>query len=91
VDCEKQSSKPDRLRLEVNKTLSNLVKDEDTDHDKKITIEDKGDKFFTLKTRDGNVLTTESTYHLSNLRQAFASAKNKGLSKADIKIRRIIE
>mgnify|MGYP000659680553 CR=1 FL=1 len=89
--CQDRSSKPDVLKVNVDTTLSDLEYDEDTDQDKKITIEDTADKVFEVKTKDGNEVSIESTYHLSNLLQELARAKNEGLTEADIKMSRVEE
>ncbi|NBC58651.1 MAG: trehalase [Bacteroidetes bacterium] len=89
--CQDQSSKPDIIKVDVDKTLSDLEYDEDTDQDKKITIEDTADKVFVVKMKDGNEVSIESTYHLSNLLQELARAKNEGLTEADIKMSRVEE
>ncbi|TKS57426.1 trehalase family glycosidase [Mesohalobacter halotolerans] len=89
--CQDRSSKPDVLKVNVDTTLSDLEYDEDTDQDKKITIEDTADKVFEVKTKDGNEVSIESTYHLSNLLQELARAKNESLTEADIKMSRVEE
>ncbi|RZS98865.1 alpha,alpha-trehalase [Aquimarina brevivitae] len=49
-----------------------LLQQEDTDGDNKITVEDKGAKSFTFKTKSGAEITIKGTYHLSNLLQELA-------------------
>ncbi|MGB3607638.1 trehalase calcium-binding domain-containing protein, partial [Psychroserpens sp.] len=53
VSCKKDSeellAKDATFTVEIEKTLEQLLKQEDTDGDKKITVDDKGSKFFKLK------------------------------------------
>ena len=55
------------FRLPIKKTLQSLLAQEDTDSDKKITVEDKGPKAFELQTISGEKHLVEGTYFLSNL------------------------
>ena len=81
------------LSFEVNieQTLAQLLKQEDTDGDKKITIEDKSSKVFELKSNSGETLKIEGTYKLSNLLQELVLAKNKGENTTDIESKYINE
>ena len=88
LSCNNQSDE-DKLSVKVNETLSRLEKEEDTDQDKKITIEDTGDKKFILKTLSGKEKTIESTYHLSNLLQILAEAQNKNKSTTEVDLKKI--
>ncbi|MBZ9626583.1 trehalase [Psychroflexus sp. CAK1W] len=90
VSCQNNNDH-EVLNVNVEQTLSALENDEDTDNDKKITIEDTGDKSFVVQTTDGEEVLIESTYYLSNLLQELAIAKNKGLSKIQIDIQRVKE
>ena len=64
-----------RLLLNISTTLKQLLRQEDIDGDKKITIEDKGPKSFLLHPLDGNEsVKIEGTYHLSNLLQELVLA-----------------
>ena len=66
------------LKLNISQTISELLMQEDTDGDKKITIEDKGSKSFLLKDLEENKeITIEGTFHLSNLLQELILAKEK--------------
>ena len=59
-----------KLKLDILKTLNALLDQEDTDGDKKLTIEDKGPKSFVLTDAKGKKkITIEGTFHLSNLLQ----------------------
>ncbi len=67
-----------QLKLNILQTISELLRQEDTDGDKKITIEDKGPKSFVLKDLDGEKeITIEGTFYLSNLLQELILAKEK--------------
>ncbi len=55
-------------------TLEKLILQEDTDGDKKITIDDKGPKQFEFIDSYGEVNLIKGTYHLSNLLQELAIA-----------------
>jgi alpha,alpha-trehalase len=87
-----QESKPQFIKVDVSKTLIALEEDEDTDKDKKITKEDKGDKSFILKSVDEDkTINIKTTYHLANLLQELALANNNGLSIARIDLSKIKE
>jgi len=79
------------FKLEIEVTLSNLLLQEDTDGDKKITIEDKGPKAFLITSVDGKEYFVKGTYHLSNLLQELVIAKNNNQTHADIPIENIEE
>jgi alpha,alpha-trehalase len=70
------------LKVNIETCLSQLLSQEDTDHDKKITIEDKGPKEFHLLSKSGESYIVKGTYHLSNLLQELVIAKNQGLDEA---------
>ncbi|MCF8273669.1 MAG: trehalase [Flavobacteriaceae bacterium] len=72
------------LKVNIETCLSQLLSQEDTDHDKKITIEDKGPKAFHLLSNSGESYVVKGTYHLSNLLQELVIAKNQGLEIASI-------
>src|SRR5512135_1394275 len=64
----------DSARVDVRQTLDSLLRDEDTDNDRKITIEDqhiagttRGDKRFWISTVDGRRYEVAGTYYLANL------------------------
>lgn len=75
-----------KFKLEIKTILSNLLQQEDTDGDKKITIEDQGPKSFTIKDVNGSSYVIKGTYFLSNLLQELVIAKNKGETTAEISI-----
>ncbi len=69
VACQ-QEQKPEYLNHAF--LLEKLIKQEDTDGDKKITIEDKGPKRFEFVNQKGVSFLIEGTYQLSNLLQELA-------------------
>jgi len=75
----------------IEETLRHLLTQEDTDGDKKITIEDKGAKAFTIKSDFGKEYIVKGTYHLSNLLQELVIAKNNGQTIAKIPLSHIEE
>lgn len=65
-----------QLKVNIKTTLNNLLNQEDTDGDSKITIEDKGPKLFIIKdTQSLKTFTVKGTYHLSNLLQELVLAQ----------------
>lgn len=79
------------FNLQIEQTLSSLLLQEDTDGDKKITIEDKGPKAFILVSEDGIKYIVKGTYQLSNLLQELVIAKFDGKSSVKIPIDKIDE
>jgi len=79
------------FNLSIENTLQTLLNQEDTDGDKKITIEDKGPKAFKIKSIDGEEYVVKGTYHLSNLLQELVIAKNEGNEIAHISLNHIEE
>lgn len=65
-----------QIKLAISETIARLLAQEDTDNDKRITIEDKGIKKFNLQS-DGNDFVVEGTYFLSNLLQELILAQEK--------------
>jgi len=55
--------------VDVHTNVQRLLDEEDTDGDKRITVDDDGDRRFWLVTTDGQRYEVSGTYHLSNLRQ----------------------
>jgi alpha,alpha-trehalase len=80
-----------KFNLDINQTIKKLLSQEDTDGDKKITIDDKGPKSFLLDDNDGNSKIIEGTYYLSNLLQELALAQKNNLSVGTIDLDFIIE
>lgn len=65
-----------QIKLAISDTIARLLAQEDTDNDKRITIEDKGVKKFNLQS-DGNEVVVEGAYFLSNLLQELILAQEK--------------
>lgn len=63
-----------KFNLNINLTIQELLDQEDTDQDKRITIDDKGPKRFVLKSSKEEIVV-EGTYYLSNLLQELVLAK----------------
>ncbi len=79
------------FNLYIEDTLEKLLQQEDTDGDKKITIEDKGPKSFSVLSAVGKEYKVKGTYHLSNLLQELVIAKNEGQTSATIELGNIEE
>ena len=79
------------FHLQIETTLKALIEQEDTDGDKKITIEDKGPKAFEIVATSGNKYLVKGTYHLSNLLQELVIAKKEGKTVAEIPLSKIEE
>ncbi|MDC8002992.1 alpha,alpha-trehalase [Aureisphaera galaxeae] len=71
------------IRVDIEKTLQLLLAQEDTDGDKKITVEDQGPKKFVISSESGSY-TVQGTYPLSNLLQELVIAKNEGKTELEI-------
>lgn len=80
-----------KFKLHIHQTIEQLLTQEDTDGDKKITIDDDGPKSFLLKDENGIKLFIEGTYYLSNLLQELALAKKNNAEIATIDSETIIE
>jgi alpha,alpha-trehalase len=79
------------FKLDIESTLKYLLAQEDTDGDKKITIEDKGPKSFKIISSEGIAYQVKGTYYLSNLLQELVMAKNSGKTVAEIPLHHIEE
>ncbi len=73
---------PGKIAVDIQTTLNALLADEDTDGDKKITIDDahlvgseQGDKRFWMRTVENQVFEVSGTYYLSNLLQELKLAE----------------
>jgi alpha,alpha-trehalase len=80
-----------KFKLPINSTLKKLLAQEDTDNDKKITVDDKGPKRFVLQDENGTSVAIEGTYHLSNLLQELALSKKNHTEFAEINLTEILE
>lgn len=63
-----------KLILNIHTAISQLLLQEDTDKDKRITIDDKGSKRFVLHSDEGETVV-DGTYFLSNLLQELVLAR----------------
>ncbi|MAO07546.1 MAG: trehalase, partial [Alteromonas sp.] len=79
------------MKVPINETLERLLQQEDTDGDKKITIEDQGPKCFLLKDDTGKTSEINGTYHVSNLLQELVLARLEGKDTAEISLSKIEE
>jgi alpha,alpha-trehalase len=71
------------IKLNISETIAQLLLQEDTDFDKRITIEDQGSKRFVLKS-DSKEIVVEGTYFLSNLLQELILAQEKNQDFIDL-------
>lgn len=86
------------VKVDVSKTLQSLIQDEDTDGDKRITIEDvhiigteRGDKRFWILATDHSRYEVSGTYYLSNLLQELKLAEDGGKETSLLTSERIFE
>ncbi|MBW2936869.1 trehalase [Aureisphaera sp. CAU 1614] len=79
------------FNLNIQSTLEALLSQEDTDGDKKITIEDQGPKSFMLNSTNGESYEVKGTYFLSNLLQELVLALDTKEEIAEISIHNIEE
>jgi alpha,alpha-trehalase len=86
------------IKVPVKEDLERLIQEEDTDGDKKITIDDprlsgseRGDKRFWLKDVKGNFYEITGVYYLSNLLQELKLAEESGIDTLDLNFERIFE
>ena len=77
--------------VDISTTLDQLLKQEDTDGDKKITVDDKGSKTFKLTSEADEEFLFEGTYQLSNLLQELVFDKSNGEKLATIETNHITE
>ncbi|QMU64284.1 MAG: trehalase [Flavobacteriaceae bacterium] len=78
------------FEFDIEQTLERLLEQEDTDGDKKITVEDKGPKSFTVFYNEKSY-KIKGTYHLSNLLQELVIQKLEGKAIAKIPLKKIEE
>lgn len=88
----------DPVLVNVKENLKRLIEDEDTDGDKKITIEDisvkdngRGDKRFWLVATNGKRYEVVGTYYLSNLLEELILAQEVGIITAGIDLTKVFE
>ncbi len=98
LNCPVFSQSKDTLVVDINKTLEKLISEEDTDNDRKITIEDTrqgteeiGNKCFVLTDTSGIKIVIKGTYYLSNLLQELKLCEERGQNIGYILLSRIRE
>ena len=79
------------FKLPTEIAIQKLLKQEDTDGDKKITVDDCGPKSFIITNTIGDEIAIEGTFYLSNLLQELALAKKQNLEFATIDMAHIQE
>ena len=79
------------FKLPTEIAIQKLLKQEDTDGDKKITVDDCGPKSFIITNTIGEKIAIEGTFYLSNLLQELALAKKQNLEFATIDMAHIQE
>ncbi len=79
------------MKIQIKETLERLLAQEDTDGDKKITIEDQGPKSFLLKSTNSEAYEVKGTYFLSNLLQELVLGLDTNEDVAEISIEHIEE
>lgn len=86
-----------QIVVNIETNLQRLLEEEDTDGDKKITVEDKqtketvGDKRFFIIDENGKKLEIIGTYYLSNLLQEMSLQKKIGREKGILQIKNIFQ
>ncbi|MEW6193639.1 MAG: trehalase family glycosidase [Bacteroidota bacterium] len=80
-----------KIVLDIEENILKLLQQEDTDNDKKITVEDSGPKIFEIVDTAGNKLKIEGTYFLSNFLQELILAKEEGYEIVEINTENIFE
>lgn len=79
------------ISVNIESCIKDLLAQEDTNGDKKITVDDNGPRSFKVETSKGDYYTIKGTYYLSNLLQELFIAKRDGLVKAEIPLSKIEE
>lgn len=80
-----------QIKIYKESVLKDLLQQEDTDQDKKITVEDRGPKKFKIHTVNDEIHVIEGTYHLSNLLQELKLAKEDHKGVVEISIANVTE
>ncbi|MBK7104774.1 MAG: trehalase [Ignavibacteriae bacterium] len=80
-----------KLTFNIVETINRLIAQEDTDHDNKITIEDKGPKLFNAISIDGKSVEIKGAYFLSNFLQELILAKELGNANSEINFENVFE
>jgi alpha,alpha-trehalase len=81
-----------KIVVEIDAVFEQLLLQEDTDQDNKITKDDTGSRLFVLTDSVTNVqVEVEGTYHLSNLLQELAELRQQGIMCGALDLDRIKE
>ncbi|MFI2742042.1 trehalase family glycosidase [Zhouia sp. PK063] len=92
--CTKDKKQQDNnvtFNLDVNETINRLLAAADKDGDKKITKDDNFSDTFEIIDTNGETVSLQKTYFLSNLLQELALARNEGKVETQITLQRIEE
>ncbi len=96
ADAVRQEGTP--IMVNVQENLERLIAEEDTDSDKKITVDDtyvrgkgRGDKRFWLIATNGKRYEVDGTYYLSNLLQELSVKQRAGSEVAPIDFEMVFE
>ena len=98
IDSAVGEPEPDHRSFDVETTLQQLIDEEDTDQDAKITVDDpklkrdgQGDRRFKLIDSAGREFEVSGTYPLSNLLQELILARDEGRSHVPLEVASIYE
>lgn len=98
LQCACSQIAPKNILVVVRSTLQNLLYDEDTDNDQKITVNDsrirgseRGDKRFVFISTNHFHYEVTGTYHLANLLQELQLLRESGVDTGRIRLERIYE
>ncbi len=80
-----------KIKIDIEKNFQALLQQEDTDNDRQITVQDTGPKRFSVKTVSGEAFEIAGVYHLSNLLQELALARETGQTTAYLEMNRLFE
>ncbi len=80
-----------KLLFNADETIHKLLRQEDTDGDKKITVEDEGPQFFKAESVSGHIVEIKGYYYLSNFLQELILASDSGKEVVEINTDYIFE
>ncbi len=80
-----------KLLFNADETIHKLLRQEDTDGDKKITVEDEGPQFFKAESISGHIVEIKGYYYLSNFLQELILASDSGREVVEINTDYIFE
>jgi len=73
-----------KVKISIDETLTRLLEIADKDNDRKITVDDPGEKVFELVSVNGEKYEITGTYYLSNLLQELILLKEEGVIVGEI-------